>query len=162
MRLSFYITIIFSLLLIQSFGQVDHSKLRLRVLIQNKIGKEFKFSDSKDSTKLYLKYLGQLSTRKGVTYKIVASIYIWGMSHRATSRIVVFTKGNKYVGNYYITVFNDLPNKVINNRLIFTNSDPNCDKKVMTKLSFVNGIPAHFFQECKKNTGDFCSFSSEE
>ena len=145
----------------ESFSQTNDDKIRLQVLRQNKIGKEYKFYNNKDSTMTYLKYLGQLTSNKKIKYKVLTSVWIWGMSHRATNRILIFDKHNTYLGNYYVTTTSDLPNKIDKNELVFLNKENGCDKSLQTRLSFKDEIPSQFFRKCKDKFGDIYSFSKD-
>lgn len=143
-----------------SFGQVDDSLIRLKVLKKNVIGKEFTFGkwNQKGKTETKLTYLGSVKTKKGKIYKIINSTWIWGISARATNRILIYNNQNQYLGNYYITTSNDLPTELKNGYLIFKNSSKNCDEKIVTKVNFRNGIPSTFFRKCNNEFGDFYNF----
>lgn len=144
-----------------SFGQIDDSKIRLEVLKKSVIGKEFTFGkwNEKGQTETNLTYLGSIKTKKGKVYKIMNSVWIWGMSARATNRILVFNDRNQYLGNYSVTTSNDLPTEFKNGYLIFKNTDKDCDKKVITKVNFRNGLPKSFYRKCNNEFGDIYSFS---
>ena len=88
-------------------------------------------------------------------------MWFWGLSHRATSRILVFNGNNQYLGNYYVTVTSDLPTKMENGTLIFKNTDEDCDKKLTTIVNLKNGLPKQFFRKCKGKYGDIYSFDNE-
>ena len=91
-------------------------------------------------------------------FKIVNSSWIWGLSHRATSRILIFNSRNQYVGNYYLTIIDDLLSRLSNGKLIFKNTDKTCDKKLTTIINLKNGMPKHFFRKCKDKSGDIYTF----
>jgi len=152
-----------SLLLILSnvvFGQTDNRNCRIEVLKKAIIGKEFKFGkwNEEDGTETRLKYLGTLKTEKGKVYKIMNSIWIWGLSKRATNRILIFNQENQYLGNYYITMLNELPTEIKNDCLIFKNIDEDCNKNIETKINFKYGIPKTIFRKCKSDSGEEYSF----
>jgi len=67
-------------------GQVNDQNIRLQVLQKSIIDSEFVFGnwEKKGQTETHLKYLGQVTTKSGKTFKIVNSIFIWGLSQRAT------------------------------------------------------------------------------
>jgi len=134
--------------------------IRLDVLKLNHIGKEYKFNDE-DSTITYLKLLGTVHTKNRRNYKILTSIWIWGLSHRATSRILVYTDKNKYIGNYYLTTVDDVPNYIKRNSLVFLNKGHDCDPHTITYVNFKNGIPKEFFRKCDGNGGDIYTFSTD-
>ncbi|MCU4190255.1 hypothetical protein M9Q43_13910 [Flavobacterium sp. HXWNR29] len=145
-----------------TYGQIDDSNFRLKVLRKNIIGKEFTFGkwNEKGDTETNLTYLGNVKTKKGKIYKIMNSVWNWGISGRATSRILIFNDKNQYIGNYYVTTSSDLPIKLDNGFLIFKNTDSDCDKKVMTKVNFKNGLPKSFYRKCNNEFGDIYNFES--
>lgn len=101
-------------------------------------------------------------TSDGRIFKIMDSCWFWGLSHRATSRILIFNGKNQYVGNYCLGMTNDLPDKLDNGILIFTNSDnEGCDKSVVTQVDLTKGLPKHIFLRCEGENGDIYSFSTE-
>jgi len=102
-----------------------------------------------------------IKTKKGTTYKILNSVWIWGLSHRATSRLLIYNRLNQYIGQYHVTLTSDLPHSVKNNQLIFINSEDDCDPKLITRIDLSKGIPKQFFLKCKGNMGDIYTFSSE-
>ncbi|KMQ65648.1 hypothetical protein ACM46_07175 [Chryseobacterium angstadtii] len=142
------------------FSQVNDDKIRSQVLQRNIVGKEYTFGQwsEKGGTETHLRYLGKVITGSG-TYKILNSTWIWGLSHRATNRILVFDHDNKYLGNYYVTTDMDLPAELRKGFLIFKNTDRDCDSKIVTKIDMKNGIPAQFFRKCRADSGDIYSFS---
>lgn len=156
------ITILIFFLSYIAFSQVDDSKSRLKVLRKNIIGKEFTFGkwSEKGGTETNLTYLGSVTTKKGKVFKIMNSVWIWGMSGRATNRILIYNEKNQYLGNYYLTTSSDLPTKLKNGYLIFTNTDKDCDAKIVTRINFTNGIPKSFYRKCNQEYGDFYSFES--
>jgi hypothetical protein len=134
--------------------------IRLQVLRLNHIGKTYKFN-TEDNTVTHLRFLGPIYTIEGKSYKILTSVWIWGLSQRATSRILVYTNKNKYVGNYYLTTTDDVPNYIKNNNLVFINKGSPCDSKLVTYVSFDNGLPKEFFRKCKGSDGDSFTFSPD-
>lgn len=142
----------------QAQGETD--KVRLHVLKLGRVGKEYKFI-TEDSTETYLRYLGKVHTASGKTYKLMNSVYIFGLSHRASNRIIVYTDQNKYVGNYYLSTIDDLPNYIKNNKLVFRNKGDDCDARLVTYVAFSKGLPKQFFRKCKNQYGDIYSFSKE-
>ena len=153
----------FALILISldTFGQLKGQEIRKQVLKRNKIGRTFTFKTEGQST-TKLTYLGVLDSKKGVSYKIMNSVWLWGQSHRATNRILVFDKTDKYLGNYYLTVSSDLPSFIQNNKLVFKNvSGSDCDPKLITYLSFNAGIPKEFFRKCAGKNGDLYTFNKD-
>ena len=128
-------------------------------LQKNEIGKKLIYGKwTKDGgTETTLTYLGIIKTNKK-SYKILNSSWIWGVSKRATNRIIVFNTQNQYIGNYYVTVKCDLPNRIENDKLIFKRRDcEDCDN-VNNQIDFTNGIPEQIFISCKGKFGDLYSF----
>lgn len=146
----------------KALGQTKQHNLRLAVLRKNIVGRDFVFKTEDNST-THLKYLGVLRSKEGDIYKVMNSIWLWGQAHRATSRILIFNQNNKYLGNYYLTVTDDLPSFIKDNELVFINKakDSDCDLKSITRINFHSGIPSKFFRKCRGDSGDFYSFDSE-
>ncbi|GGD44460.1 hypothetical protein GCM10011514_05560 [Emticicia aquatilis] len=158
-----FIILTLNIIVFSASGQVNDENIRQKVLKKGIVDSLFIFGKWTETgqTETHLKYLGQVTTKRGRTFKIVNSIWFWGLSHRATSRILVFNVRNQYVGNYYLTMTYDLPTKLKNGKLIFNNTDTNCDKKKSTIINLKNGIPKQFFRKCKDKYGDICTFNSD-
>ena len=144
-------------------GQVGESKIRQLVLRKSNTDSNYKFHNSSDSTDTYLHYLGIIRSKKGQVIKIMTSCWRWGIeNHRATNRILLFDYGNRYLGDYSVTMTSDLPTKIKANQLIFSNPPgSDCDPNVFTSISFSNGIPKQFFRKCKGQYGDIYSFDTD-
>ncbi len=147
---------------IHSSGQVNDQKIRRQVLEKGIVDSLFIFGKWKPGgqTETHLKYLGKVITKSGKIFKIVNSSWFWGLSRRATSRILIFNEKNQYLGGYYLTMTYDLPTSLENGNLIFHNTDPDCDSKVVTIVDLKNGLPKAFFRECKDKSGDMYGFES--
>jgi hypothetical protein len=146
----------------KTLGQVDDSKIRQLALRKSNPDSSYKFHNSSDSTDTHLHYLGIIRSKNGQVIKIMTSCWRWGIeNHRATNRILLFDHGNRYLGDYPVTMTSDLPTKIKANQLIFSNpSGSDCDPNVFTAISFSNGIPKQFFRKCKGQDGDIYSFDS--
>lgn len=145
------------------FGQVNDDSIRQVVLNNNVTDSLYVFGqwNETDGTETHLRYLGTIKSPEG-GYKIMTSSWFWGLSKRATSRILVFNEKNEYIGNYYVGMTYDLPEKIDNNQIVFLHSKTDeCDKERITRLSFENGIPKEFFLECKDGYGDIYTFDKE-
>lgn len=134
----------------------------LVVLNKKQVGKEIYFSkgnaDHHDS--LVLVYLGQISTRKGEVLKIITSRWYWGASPRASSRIIVFNRKNQIIGNYFLTMTYEVPNRIEGRSLVFVNDKKEyCTDGRVTRVDFSNGIPKQFFLGCDGDNGDIYEFS---
>ena len=143
--------------------QVKDRNIRQQVLEKGIIDCVFVFGKwtERSQTETQLKYLGKVTTKTGQTFKIMNSIWLWGLSERATSRILIFNLKNQYVGNYYLSGTDQLPTSLRNGKLIFTNLSDDCDKKVITTINLNNGLPKQFFRKCKDKFGDIFSFESD-
>jgi hypothetical protein len=146
------------------FAQINDNKIRLSVLKKGIIGRTFIFGKwTKDGdTETQLRYLGSVTTTQKKTYKLMTSIWYWGLSHRATSRILIFNKKNVSVGEYNLGSVYDIPDKLTNGKLLFNNNNnPNCDKSVTTIIDLTHGVPKTIFLKCEGEHGDLYSFSPE-
>jgi len=142
---------------------ISQNKIRQEVLTKNQVDSLFVFGkwDEDEGTETRLKFLGQIKSQKE-NYKIVTSTSLWGLSRRATNRILVFDEVNQYLGNYYGFYLSNLPEKIENHQLIFFHLDnEDCDSKIINKFSFKNGIPNEFFIECKNGMGDIYAFDPD-
>jgi hypothetical protein len=148
---------------VYSHAQVNDQSIQKEVLNKAIVDSSFIFGrwTENGDTEIHLKYLGQVRTRNGQTFKILNSISYWGLSHRATSRILVFNGTNQYLGNYYVAMTTDLPTRMKNGKLIFRNIDNDCDKDVTTLIDLKNGLPKRFFRNCRGKYGDIYSFENE-
>jgi hypothetical protein len=143
------------------YGQIDHKKAYQLVLKRGEVGKTISFDQTKGENydSLVLKYLGDIKTKKGQHLKILTSRWYWGISKRGTSRIVVFNQKNQYLGDYYLSMTYEVPDKIEGTSLVFINKkESDCTPNVVTKVSFQNGIPRRFFLKCKGQYGDIYSF----
>ncbi len=145
-------------------GQVSDNFIRQQVLKENIVDSLFVFGKWTiiGGTETHLKYLGQVTTSDGRIFKIMDFCWFWGLSHRATSRILIFNEKNQYVGNYCLGMTNDLPEKLENGILMFTNTDKkDCNKSLVTKVDLTKGLPKHIFLRCEGENGDLYNFSTE-
>ncbi len=151
-------------LLSVSYGQVNDYGQRLEVLRHHTVGQQYKFYSKTDHSTTLLRYLGKVKTDNGVCYKIMTSVWLWGQSHRATSRILVYDSFNRYIGQYHVDMTYDLPNHLKANRLVFLNSNKtgsDCDLTLVTEIDLSAGLPKQIFIRCKGDEGDLYPFESE-
>ncbi len=163
MKKNIFISGLFLILSLNLFAQVDDDSIRQVVLNNNIKDSLYIFGQWNETggTETHLRYLGIIKTQNG-NYKIMTSSWFWGLSKRATNRILVFDEKDKYIGNYYVGMTYDLPEKIENNQIVFFHSKSDkCDKEKITRLSFENGILEEFFLECKDGYGNFYSFDKE-
>jgi hypothetical protein len=145
-------------------GQVYDYGIRQQVLEKNEVDSLFVFGkwSASGKTETHLTYLGEVTTKNGRVLKVMKSCWFWGPSHRATSRILIYNGKNQYLGNYALGMTYDLPDKLENGYLVFTNlNNPNCDKNVMTKVNFIRGLPNEIFIRCSGKNGNIYIFESE-
>ena len=130
------------------FSQTEENR-RESVLKKGIINKTFTFGkwDEKGNDELNLTYLGIIKS-KATSYKVITSLWIWGISGRATSRILFYDINNNYIGEYYLTMSYEVPKNIKNNKLYFCLSD---DCKGETEVSFEKGIPKHLVLNCNKS-----------
>ncbi|MEO9209460.1 MAG: hypothetical protein ABI208_00085 [Ginsengibacter sp.] len=156
--------LLFSLVLFvfSSFGQLNSAKIEKQVLAKEIIDSVFVFGKwtEENQTENHLKYLDQVKTRSGHTFKIMNSIWLWGLSKRATSKILIYNLKNQYVGHYYFALTNHLPTSLRGGKLIFTNQGNDCDKNSITIINLKHGLPKQFFRKCTGNIGHIYSFES--
>lgn len=143
-----------------SKAQVDDQNVRLQVLEKGIVDSTFIFGKWTDNggTETHLTYLGQVTTTQGQIFKVVNSSWFWGLSHRASSRILIFNEKNQYVGNYGVGSTYDLPGILKDGKLIFKNTDKSCDAKLISVVDLNNGLPKQFFRKCKGEYGDIYIF----
>ena len=155
------VTILFILISINSVCQINDNNIRLNVLESGITDSLFVFGkwSCDGQTQTELKYLGQVTTDSGKVYKILNSSWIWGLSRRATNRILIYNFNNEYVGNYSLNTISDLPDRIENECLVFTNkSKEDCDKSVTTNIDFRKGYPKEIFIKCTVTEGSIFSF----
>ncbi|MGF7231141.1 hypothetical protein [Arachidicoccus sp.] len=137
--------------------------MELKVLSNNKIGKIFCFNVSKkkdEKNVVQLKYIGRVHTNTHISYKILTWARVSGKNYHTTGVIELFDTNNNYVGKYVLGDMSDLPEKIEGNNLIFANKNKeNCDKSLVTKVSF-DSIPKNIFIKCEGDEGDVYSYIS--
>lgn len=157
------LTVVFVLLSRIASSQVNEDGLWLKVLQAAVVDSDFVFGHWVDTrqTETHLRYLGQFVTDDNGCFKVVNSVRLWGLSRRATSRVLMFDCENRYVGCYNVNIISDLPTKLANGKLIFVNEHrDDCDKVLKTVVNFKKGLPRQFFLKCKGAEGDVYTFSS--
>lgn len=101
-----------------------------------------------------MKYLGDVKTTDGKTYKIVNWVWYWGISHRSTTKVLVYNEKNQFVGNYQLNLPVDLPVQLNDSVLVFNNKNKKeCDTKLITVIDLKKGLPSDFFVACKDKEG---------
>jgi hypothetical protein len=130
-----------------SIAQLNDATIRQKVLRMGVINKEFVFGKSTENKGLEtrLTYMGRIKTRDGRVFKVMNYVLLWGLSKRATNRILIFNGSNRYVGNYYVDISNDLPTELRNGKLVFGRAGGHCNPQAPQIISFKNGLPASFY-----------------
>lgn len=144
----------------KSQDSITTRMIELKVLTKMSIGETLPFnvSTKKDEqNQIMVKYLGVVKTKNKIIYKVITWARIWGVNNHTTGVIVLFDKNNKYFGKYVLGDMADLPDKIVCNHMVFTNKNrTNCNKSIVTKISF-NNIPQDLFIKCDSDSGDFYS-----
>jgi len=128
-----------------SLGQVTEENMRETVLkkgIRDSLF-IFDFSRPNNHNETQLKYLGTLKSKDGRAFKIMTYCWIWGLSQRATNRILIYNQNDKYLGNYKLDMRYELPVKIEKNQLLFK-VDENAQPQ---RISFSNGLPKQIMIE---------------
>lgn len=158
------IVILSFLYCVPAWSQVDDRLIRHNVLEANFVDSVFVFGkwDKEKGVESDLKYLGQVQTKNGHTLKIMTSVFLWGHSHRATNKILIFNEKNQYLGAFDVNTTFDLPVNLENGFLIFKNTGKDeCDNTITTKIDLKKGIPKQIFLKCEGENGDLYDFSGE-
>ena len=136
-----------------------------KVLLKNEVGKPCSFDESSKTDgymETILTYLGSVNSDGGRIFKVLTYEFIWGPNHHTSGSIFIFNYKNQYVGKYHLGDGTDLPIKLKNGNLIFTNDDnSNCDKSLATAISLKKSLPKRIFIRCQGDLGDLYSFSTE-
>jgi len=143
-----------------AYGQVINKAECQKVLIQAFVDSPYIFGKwtQDGQTETHLIYLGKVMTKSGNTFRLINSSYFWGLSHRATSTILIFNSKNQYIGCYYLSSISDLPTGLKNGNLIFDNRRNDCDSTLTTIVNLKKGLPRQFFRKCKDKFGDLYRF----
>jgi hypothetical protein len=162
-RILIMFLVIFSLS-ISVKGQLSDYEMQQQVLEKNIVDSLFVFGkwNSEGTDETHLKYLGKVLTKDGQVLKIMNSCWLWGLSKRATNRILIFKEKNQPLGNYSGLLMYELPTRLVKGKLIFTNTDKEeCDINLKTTIDFRNGIPEQIFIKCKGDYGNLYTFSHD-
>jgi hypothetical protein len=146
-----------------SFEYIRLQKLEQRAL-QKAIRKTYVYdlTGRKDCNKTKIKYLGIVHTKQGKGFKILTSFFVFSASAtcHGTSSIKIFDLKNKYVGEYYVSTADDLPDMLLKNKLLYLDISDGCNLRKGLQINFENGLPKTFFVPCSKAGGDLYNFSS--
>ena len=110
------------------------------------------WNPQKGQTEVHLKYLGIISSPNN-QYKIMTYSWLWGLSKRATNKILVYDLENRFLGGYAVNVLCELPLAIEGNTLII--SHQNCGNCANTiKVPFKYGLPKKIEATCACGAGD--------
>jgi hypothetical protein len=112
--------------------------------------------------KTKVKYLGIAHTKKGKSYKILTSFFVFsaGSTCHGTSRIKIFDMNNKFIGEYNVGMPEALPDALKDNKLLYLKNSIDCDLRMTRSIDLHNGLPKKFFIACTNKGGDEYVFSS--
>lgn len=143
-----------ALIMATAWGQVDDQRIRREVLQLGVPDSTCTFGKwtLEGGTETHLTYLGEVRTTRGTRFKFLCSTWIWGHGMRATNRILIYTDGNVYVGQYQANTVNDLPVGLRNGSLLFRHRlDAHCTTSEET-VDLTHGLPERFVLRC---SGEF-------
>lgn len=173
MRTIHYITIILCIIILSSFAGIDKytlefsklQKYELLALKKQSIGKTYIYdlTNKKGCNKTSIKYLGVIKTKNGKQYKVISSFFVFSAAStcHGTSNIKIYDMKNKYIGQYYVGMPNDLPTKITENKFVCWTNSIECDSRKGFSINFEKGLPKTFFLPCLKTGGNEYSFSTE-
>lgn len=133
--------------IVYSFGQVTSENIRDIVLKKAIRDSLFVVDVSRPGNhdETQVRYLGTLKSKDGRIFKILSYCWIWGLSQRATNRILIYNKYNRYLGNYKVAMKSELPTKIVGNKLIFSVKEDGGMHFKQTRISFEKGLPRQIF-----------------
>ena len=134
--------------------------------LRNRAGKAYvvDLTHKEGCNKTRVQYLGVAHTKKGKSYKILTSFFVFSASAtcHGTSRIKIFDMKNRYVGEYNVGMPEALPDALKDNKLLYLENSDDCNLRTTRSISLHDGLPKRFFIACSKNGGDEYVFSSED
>jgi len=120
-------------------------------------------SKNDDYSKIKITYLGIATIRNKQRFKILTRHFVWGPNRHTSGTILIFTNKNQFAGKYYLSDGRYLPEKLKNNKLVFTNRyKSDCDSQLVTIIDLKNGLPKNIFLKCQGEFGDLYSFSNDD
>lgn len=161
------------LIILSSFVVVDKypseyiklQKFELQTLKENVIGKTYVYdlTGKKNCNKTKIKYLGVVHTNQGKLYKILTSFFVFSTNNdmcHGTSKIKIYNMENRFVGEYYVSMPESLPDSLIKNKLLYKQNSDDCNLRKLRIINLSNGLPKTFFIPCSENGGDEYSFNN--
>lgn len=140
---------------------VNLEKYERLALQSNKAGNEYivDLTGIEGCNKSRIKYLGLVSTRKGKKFKVLTSFFVHGNNCRGTSNIKIYDITNKFIGRYYVSMPDDLPDTLMGSKLVYSQPQAECPLKLGASINLLNGLPEKFFLPCSNTGGDEYVFS---
>lgn len=93
-------------------------------------------------TETQLTLLGQVTDTWGRCFKVMTSVWIWGLGKRATNRILIFSGANRFLGQYDATTVDDLPDRLEQGSMVFV---PERKEPCVERVDLTRGLPKRFF-----------------
>jgi hypothetical protein len=135
----------------------------IHALKKNVIGKTYSYNlvGNRTCDKTRIKYLGEIRTKNGKPFRIVTSVFIQRKEAgcRSSSFIKIYDAKNRYIGQYTVEVPEDLPDTLIQNKLIYRNNSATCDKRKGYSVELANGLPKTLYLPCSTGIGDVYHFT---
>lgn len=92
-------------------------------------------------------------------YKILSIKNVWGSNTHTNGYIWIYNEKNKYIGRYVLGDAQDLPIKLEDNRLLFSNKGKGCRKIINSMVNFYYGIPKRIQLPVCDGMGDIYEFT---
>lgn len=136
----------------------DYDYLCKRTLLFNKTNKQYHYK-SKDGVDIFINNLGMFNTNRNKKYKVLTLRSVWGPNKHTNGYIWIYGINDKYIGKYVLGDARDLPLKLKNSYLIFSNKDKDCDSVLYKEIDFRFGIPKEIFIPACGKYGDIYQFT---
>jgi hypothetical protein len=81
---------------------------------------------------------------------------------RGASAIEFYDVKNRYIGEYFVGVPEDLPDKLKDNALVYLNNAGDCDLREKNSINLREGLPKSIFISCSSKGGNIYSFTSDD
>lgn len=140
-------------------------KFELLALRKKAVGKKYHYNltGKEGCNSTTIQYLGVVKTKKGKHYKVLNSFFVYTASSTCmgTSKVKIYDMKNRYVGCYDVGMPDDLPIKIIQNKLIYWENSDNCKARNGFSINIEKGLPKRFAIPCTQNGGDEFVFSND-
>ena len=125
-------------------SQVNDHEIRQQVLEKGVSDSTFIFGMWSESggTETQLTLLGQVTDTRGRCFKVMTSVWIWGLGKRATNRILIFSGTNRFLGQYDAMVVDDLPDRLEQGSMVFVSERA---EPCVERVDLTRGLPMRFF-----------------